>query len=414
MGGPLECTARKPTAGAFSRHRPAMQDSAVAMQRGNGANAPVKGERPRVTVWCWARRGGAANHTFELARALAGRDDIELSLCVSRRCDRLADLVALKTPLLANDTYGGLVGIAASAWRMPRAAIQFARFLRNEKSDVVLCSFTHLWNPFVLPIIRACGCRFILTVHDGLTHPGDPMAPPQWWLDHEVRAAFAIVTLTEHVKSQLVNRLRIPQERITVIPPGPYVAAGGPGRAPEVSRQPRRLLFFGRIWPYKGVDILLASYRQLKQRFPDLSLRIVGSGDFAPYQADARALADVEVDLRYVPEGEIPHILEDADVLVLPYREATQSGLVSIAQAVGLPVVATPVGGLKEQIVHGETGLLATAATPQALAEAIMPLLSDPDLHVRLSRSIRNAGANSWDEAAARTAELVSRVARTG
>lgn len=389
-----------------------MMDDSMAPAAARPPSATPGGALPdapvRVALWCWARRGGAANHTFELARALAKEPGIDLSLCIARRCDRYDDLVGIGVPVLAAETYGSLAGIAASAWRLPVAAFEFARFLRKRKVEVVLCSFTHLWNPFLIPAIRTCGARFVLTVHDGLAHTGDRMAPPQWWLDAEMRAADETITLTRHVRSQVIDRLGVPAERISVIPPGPYVAAAG-GTFSQRLFPPRRLLFFGRIWPYKGVDLLLDAYGPLKAEFPEISLKIVGSGDFAPYEAQARTLPDVTAEIGYVAEERVPEVLAEADILVLPYREATQSGLVSLAQAVGLPLVATPVGGLQEQVVHGETGMLATAASPEALAEAIRPLLCDPGLYGRLGAAIHASATSSWADAAAATAQLLHR-----
>jgi D-inositol-3-phosphate glycosyltransferase len=136
------------------------------------------------------------------------------------------------------------------------------------------------------------------------------------------------------------------------------------------------LLFFGFVRHYKGLDILIdALPAVLSQR----KLTLVVAGEFyepaGPIEEKIRALgigAHVRLENRYVPDEEVGALVAAADVVVLPYRSATQSGVVLVAYAGGCPVISTRVGGLPEVVEDGVTGYLVPPEDPQALADAIL------------------------------------------
>ena len=110
-----------------------------------------------------------------------------------------------------------------------------------------------------------------------------------------------------------------------------------------------RLLSFGRLLPYKGLDLLAESLRLLGSR-PGLSIRVVGFGPESRELDELRGLPGVTVENRWVPETEVGALFSWSDAVVLPYREASQSGVAAVALAAHRRVVATNVGGLSEQL----------------------------------------------------------------
>ncbi len=164
-------------------------------------------------------------------------------------------------------------------------------------------------------------------------------------------------------------------------------------------------LFFGRLRAYKGLDLLRDAFRLVRARHPGATLRIVGEGSVEASAPGISALPGVKVEQRWVPDAEIPFLLARAWAVVLPYREASQSGVLPLALASGVPVVATPVGALADQLRHDYTGILAGSATAPALAEAMIQLLV-PGTRAELSRAAFREGARltDWD---AQAAELV-------
>lgn len=136
------------------------------------------------------------------------------------------------------------------------------------------------------------------------------------------------------------------------------------------------LLFFGRIEKYKGLHVLAEAYRTVKDIYSDVELTILGSGNFNEYIDEYDTLKDVHLINRYIDDNEVgnyfalPHT-----ICVVPYIDATQSGVIPIAYEFGTPVVASNQGGLREQLDDGRLGLLYDNNDPVKLAERILELI---------------------------------------
>lgn len=136
-------------------------------------------------------------------------------------------------------------------------------------------------------------------------------------------------------------------------------------------------MFFGLIKPYKGLDILLKAVKQARLRIPELKLLIAGEvyGNEEMYQKQIRSLGledAVETHFRYITDTEVSGFFQRCQVCVLPYKSATQSGVIATAYSFDVPVIASNVGGLSEYISENETGLLVAPNDPEALAAALI------------------------------------------
>jgi glycosyltransferase involved in cell wall biosynthesis len=287
----------------------------------------AQGRKSRnILLWYWGRRGGGAHYLLELAKAMSNDSDVTLHISMSKQCDLYHEIKNLGLPGIEVDTYHSVFSALTSFINIATTRKAFFNYLKDNKIDTVICTMQHLWNPFMLSAIRQSNCRYIVTVHDASLHDGEQLALYQWWLDWEIRRADGYVVLSDHVQRELRARHRLSRDRIVVAPCGPFnqfSAARRLVRHPVMP--PRRLLFFGRIIAYKGLDLLLEAYRELKSNYSNLSLMICGAGDLSPYEAKLRDLRDVTVDNRYIPECEVTSILEKADLIVLPYREASHT-----------------------------------------------------------------------------------------
>ena len=210
----------------------------------------------------------------------------------------------------------------------------------------------------------------------------------------EIKAADRVIACSAHVARALSSRHgALPLETL-FHPPFDFGSATAPAPR-ERPRQPIRLLFFGRLLPYKGLPLLLNAYRLLQAQGVNCALSIIGDGKADDLPPD---MPGVTVVNRWIAEPEIPGILAQADILVAPYLEASQSGVIAAALAAGLPVVATPVGGLVEQVFSGHTGVIADAVTAEAVADAIRALTA-PDLYARCSAgALAQANAAGWPD----------------
>ncbi|KPK67749.1 MAG: hypothetical protein AMJ84_12420, partial [Acidithiobacillales bacterium SM23_46] len=340
----------------------------------------------RVLLWHWGRRGGGPRYTLELARELAERDDLEVFLSLSRQSEMYAEFGSI--PVAGRfdiDTYTSLPQFALRTLQLPLLRRRFATYLRRERINVVFCTMDHLWGSFLVGAIRSAGALYLLTVHDAMRHPGEDHGMRQWLLRRDVAASDGALVLTESVRELLIAHHGYPRDHTFLSTLGNF--SYGHRDAPrELPRdRPVRLLFFGRIIAYKGLDLLLSALSRLQAEFPGLSLEIWGAGDLGPYRARLSGLSAVRLENRWIREEEIAGVFERTDLAILPYREASQSAVVATAFAAGMPCIATPIPGLREQVADGVTGLIAAGMDPDDLAEAIARPLRDGALYRRLS-----------------------------
>lgn len=346
----------------------------------------------RILLWYWGRRGGGAQFTLALARAMAHRRGLETSLSLSRQGDLTPAIAALGLPCDQVDTYRDRMGFLLGTLRIPLLARRLVAQAREMRADVVISGMTHLWTPLVAPALARAGIPYVPVVHDGLPHPGDPAMLWNWRLDTELRRARGAIALSSAVEAVL--HARRPDLPILRLPIGAHLPADIPPRAAPAEGPPT-FLFFGRLRAYKGLDLLRDAWAMLP---PGLArLRVVGEGDIEACAPGLAALPGVTVESRWVGDTEMVPLVAGAHAVVLPYREASQSGVAPIALACGVPVLGTAVGGLAEQIPDGTGGLL-VPPEPAALAEGLRRLL-DPATHRRLSEGALAAGAalGDWD-----------------
>ncbi len=348
--------------------------------------------RSRVLVWQWGRFGGAPRFACLLAEGLAELPGVEVSLSLSRNAEILREGSGPRCELLV-DTYTGLAGFVARVLTAPFALAGLVRRIRHLRPDLAICAQPGPLDLLMAAALRWLNIPFVVVVHDADAHPGDGF-PLQMWLQRLLcRQAWALAALTRHVGNRLLDqklagsrdrplmRLRHPPMRYTFGEPG----SDGPGTF--------RLLSFGRLLPYKGLDLLVESLKSLGSR-PGLTVRVIGSGPESRELAALRSLPGVTVENRWVPETEVGALFGWADAVVLPYREASQSGVAAVALAAHRYVVATNVGGLAEQLDNEPLAILCEP-TAASLADGLRRVLDEPPC-VRPAPATLNTG--EWRE----------------
>ena len=186
---------------------------------------------------------------------------------------------------------------------------------------------------------------------------------------------------------------------------------------PQRENEKPRLLFFGNIRRYKGVDVLVRALAVVEEV---LDVEVAIAGEFYIDPAPLRRLAD-ELGVahricwhdQYVSNEQVPALFRSSDVVVLPYRDASQSGVVPLAYEFDVPVIATDVGGLSEVVLEGRTGFLVPTDDPRALAEAIIRYFqegrkSEFQQNIRSFKKVLN-----WDQVVEATLSLVEELQRS-
>ena len=363
----------------------------------------------RVLLWHWQRRGGGPKYTAELARALAARGRVDAALSVSRQAEIIEEYRAIGLPMQEIETYRGGREFVAATLRLPAVRAAFFGYLRRRQVEVVIATMSHLWNPLMVDLVGRAGARLVTVVHDAASHPGDAYPFRQRLIARELKASDRVVTLSDHVGAGVRANFAYPAERMAVIPHGIFRFDSGsmPARH-RLPGEPFRFLFFGRLLPYKGIDLLMAAVERIDPAV-NFELAIVGSGDLGPLAARVAAHPRVRLDQRWIPEDAVAGIFAAADATVAPYREASQSGVLAASYGAGLPMIATPVGGLAEQIAPFGAGLVARDLSPDAFAAAMTRLATDPELHRRLTaNTIATAeGPLSWNRIAEQFEDVI-------
>lgn len=373
----------------------------------------------RALLWHWNRKGGGPRYTWELARALIARGEVEVATSFSRQSEFAEQMRELPGPRLEIETYTSARGFLLGLGRLPALRRRMADFVRHEEIDVVVSTMNHLWSPFVAPAVRRAGVPYVLVAHDAETHPGEGGRLQRRILARDIALADALVAPIRHVAGRLAElRPDLPAERLRVIPLGSFAFAPEPAPPRELpSERTIELLFFGRLLAYKGIDLLAEAYRLLRARYGTrVRLTVAGLGDEATYGPLLRRQPGVTWDNRWIAESEVAGILARADILLLPYREASQSGSLAAAEYAALPSVVTPVGGLAEEIADYGGGTVAANLSGKAFAEATMRLIDDRARYRACSEAARATalGPKSWDRIAAEMAAFVRQVSGAG
>jgi glycosyltransferase involved in cell wall biosynthesis len=271
-----------------------------------------------------------------------------------------------------------------------------AREIRRWGADLLVVRYWMSWfAPSLGWVARHVGpkCRVVGILDNVIPHERHWFDTPltKWFL----RGLDGAVTLCEEVQGDLLKlRGDIPH---TVLPHPIYTHFGEKLPREQAERilgipsGRRTLLFFGLIREYKGLDILLQAFDLLDGRY---QLIIAGEpyGSFERYRKlidTGRDPASVYVFPDYIRDSEVKHYFSAADLTVLPYRSATQSGISSVSCHFDVPMVVTDVGGLRETIGGRGTGIVCENAAPACIATAIERFFDEPLLRERLGEGIR-------------------------
>ena len=332
-------------------------------------------------------KGGGARHTTELAHRLAaaGHDVIIESWRAQypRRLYPGQQTVDVPEGEPYPRTHRRL------AWYRPDGWLAAGRRLKTADL-VVFVLLTPIQVPPYLAIISALGrTRTTVICHNVLPHERRPVDVPL------VRALLtrAGPVVTHSAAQAAQARDLAPGATVRTVAMPPHLPTTAPIQHAERGSVPHsahcRLLFFGIVRPYKGLDLLL---RALAQAPSHVTLTVAGefwggTEDTEKLIADLGLAGRVRLRPGYVPADKIPALFAAADALVLPYREATASQNALLAFAHGVPVITTTAGALAEPVRAGVDGLTCAPGDAEDLARALTAI-SDPRTASRLRAGV--------------------------
>ncbi|MGN6431116.1 MAG: glycosyltransferase family 4 protein [Gaiellaceae bacterium] len=343
--------------------------------------------------------GGAQGYVASLLPALAGEYDVVVGAhggafvreAAERSGIEFVHLEQLRRPI--------------SPWRDLRSFAELYRLLRRQRPDVLHASSS---KAGVIGRLAAVAARVpvrVFTVHGWAfsAHSGAASALYRWADRIAGRATTATICVSQRERADGLRARTCRADRTVVIPNGVEVDA-----YPQASLESAvpRLIAVGRLAAPKDWSTLLSALTSLdSEAFTELA--IVGDGPERERVEDELARRSLEGRVRLLGErDDVPRLLAEADVFLLASRSEGLPLSVIEAMAAGLPIVASDVGGLKELVRDGETGVLVPPGDPVALAEALRPLLANRELRRRLGRAGRARAKALFDLSGFRRAHL--------
>jgi glycosyltransferase involved in cell wall biosynthesis len=348
-------------------------------------------------------------YAVELANALSEKHQVHLVLSEFRAAKTLGDRLRAKL--------SSRVSLTLLPYRYTRdlstvwcAFLIFNRYLafRPHVVHVQECS-----NPLNLLFYLFHFRPLITTVHDVDLHPGSEesrLTHKRRWAMRILRKYFcgSIIVHGEKLRALFIDRFGKKVEDVWAVPHGglfSYI----PEKRSILREDPHTVLFFGRMEKYKGLKWLIEIEPLVSEKIADLKIIVAGQGeDLDARKATLLTNPHFEIHDRYIPFDEVPAFFQRAAAVVLPYTEASQSGIVAMAFAFGKPVIATDVGSLSEIVIDGRNGLLVPARDPVRLSDAICSLLLNRQQKQRLSEGALETANTllNWNDIAGLTTKV--------
>lgn len=349
-------------------------------------------------------KGGISHYTGLMYRELAKRHDVEM---ISYKMQYPKFLFHKEQRDYSNDSFKieGAQYLLHTA--NPFNIVKTARYIRRRKPDLVVIQW---WHPYFAP------CYFLLTwfmgkqnivfvCHNVFPHERFPLDKILTRLALNNGSHFIV-----HAAEEAKELIRIQPNPDYVVTPHPtYNAFRFEGMSREQAREQlsirqeeRILLFFGYVREYKGLKYLLRAMPEICREDEKVNLWVVGEFG-ADREEYFKLIHELEIEDRvqvrdaYTPDREVEKYFAAADLVVLPYTSATQSGIVQIAYGFTKPVVVTDVGGLPDVVKDGETGYIVEAGNPQAIAGAVVRFFREGQAQRMQENIEKEAYRFSWE-----------------
>jgi glycosyltransferase involved in cell wall biosynthesis len=349
--------------------------------------AVAKAAKKRIAFLYLGRRGGIARLAYELAVAATRHQQIDPLFVVSDSNELFGLMQTLPGVARSVKTFESSVGALTQTYRIPSLIQRLNAAFNDHGTETIVVLASHVWSPLIAPFLKTTGRRYVVVVHDADPHPGDVTGLAHGWLLREAAQADLVIALSRAVAAALSTRRRIPSDRIVTLFHPLLTYTEKRAQAAWDGKRPLRLLSFGRMMDYKGLGIFTEAIELLRAQGLPVEATVAGSGQMNGQRAKLETLGATVIN-RWLHDQELSQLLQAHDAVVLTHTEASQSGCAAAALGAGLPVIATPVGGLMEQIAHDVNGLVADRVDAEAIAYQIKRMVNNPTLYRELAQGV--------------------------
>lgn len=342
----------------------------------------------KIALIYLGRKGGAVPYSFEMTKALLQKN-VSVFCVLSEYIQNKEEWEKLS---MANSQLS-VVFIPTY-----KSKLDFVKSIFNEKPYKLVAQQIKRFEPdaIYLPMIslnarkiikRLPEISLVTTIHDFSQHLGSRNLIIQWMHEYILRRTDKFVVLTKSYVELTADKYHVPLDWVQHIPHANFSYYNVDEISPTLDEIHHSILFFGRITKYKGISILLKAFGLIIRKLPDMKLIIAGSGEL---DLEDMAMIDkyhqnIILKNGWLPDSSIWELFSNTDITIIPYIEASQSGVVAISFSAGRTVVASDIGGLREQVEPGN-GILVSPNAPIELAETIISLYSNPNKIIELNK----------------------------
>lgn len=348
----------------------------------------------------WGNSGAGPRLLTELADELSRvSSNYNLYISYNTNSEVAAGLRDLGVETLPVTTYQSRLGVITGIPRLLIQCLALRSFVKDHEIAVAYSPMFSVWQSLAVRLYLPRNVQYVSSIHDAVAHTGDERLVWRLCRTSDIRRSAGIVTFSREVGRIVKNATGRPV--LTTVHPA-FASRSTPTVRKLPNGRPVVVGFFGRIVAYKGVDLLLDSMGYLDLDIQRrLRIDVYGSGD-TRHLEKYKDSPQVNFHFGWIAEGDVEAVLDQFDILVLPYREASQSGVLALAMSRGIPVVCTPVGALPEQVSATGIGEVADEVSSEALAEALSRLMSDSTRYEAASRAglAASSGCYSWERVA--------------
>lgn len=289
------------------------------------------------------------------------------------------------------------------------------KFIKNNKFDIIHGDEIFSFYECLYYIFHK---KLVMTIHDPFPHSGEVSVRKSFFRNLSFKFSSKLILLNKEQKISFIQKYKINQDKIFISQLGIYdtihLFKNTTNIINNTVDNQLNILFLGRISPYKGIEFLCEAMKQVKNEIPNSNLIIAGKGklyfDFTPYKCSY-----IQLKNEYISLEDMYSLLRHCHIVVCPYTDATQSGVVMTAYSMLKPVIVTNVGGLPEMCKNGITGYIVPPRDSNSLANAIINLLKDPNKLSSFSNNIQQEyieGKSSWDSIANQYIECYKEILR--
>jgi len=292
---------------------------------------------------------------------------------------------------------------------------KFIKILRNFEPDVIHMQLGgEIIDLALLPVFK--NYPLVSTFHDVKLHIGEGSSICEFIRFWERKYSDQIIVHGKRLKEQMIEEYHLSENKVHSIPIGEHeVAPFKRYIKPDLQEDGNLVLFFGRIWRYKGLEYLIMAEPIITKQIPDAKIIIAGAGEnFQKYENMIVNRHNFIIHNYNIPYDEGAELFQRCSLVVLPYIDASQSGVIPTAYGFKKPVVVTSVGSIPEIVDDGITGYIVPPKDANALAEAIIKLLKDEKLRRQMGENayIKLKTDLSWDNIAEKTIKVYKEAIR--